>query len=266
MKAGLVNKKSWANVSDSTWLISSSRRCSSIFSGVPLTTKYLPRPVFSRMRTSLPCSFSFTVDDSTDSRILLKSWRSIFRNLQLASLSWTDALRTPSLIRASFPNSSPSCNVHTIPFAPIMTLTDPFRMMYHESPLSPWWNKYFPALGWHSNLTHAANAFLTALERWPKALTFWSSSYMNTWSSSVRSAGLFARIAYNMASGPRCAMVSKHSSNNEDTELRSADDTDRSLFVAPPSSDDVEGGACFTVVEGGACFTVARFLRCSTNW
>ena len=88
---------------------------------------------------------------------------------------------------------------------------------------------------------------------------------MNTWSSSVRSAGLFARIAYNMASGPRCAMVSKHSSNNEDTELRSADDTDRSLFVAPPSSDDVEGGACFTVVEGGACFTVARFLRCSTN-
>lgn len=45
-----------------------------------------------------------------------------------------------SLMRASFPKSSPSCSVVTVPFPCITTSTEPRRIMYHERPSSPWLN------------------------------------------------------------------------------------------------------------------------------
>lgn len=45
-----------------------------------------------------------------------------------------------SLISASFPKSSPSFNVATVPFPCITTSTDPLRIIYHERPSSPWLN------------------------------------------------------------------------------------------------------------------------------
>lgn len=45
-----------------------------------------------------------------------------------------------SLMRASLPKSSPSCNVVTTPLPWIATSTDPLRMIYHDFPSSPCWN------------------------------------------------------------------------------------------------------------------------------
>jgi len=39
--------------------------------------------------------------------------------------------------KESFPKSSPSDKLATIPFPFIATSTDPFNMIYHDSPISP---------------------------------------------------------------------------------------------------------------------------------
>ena len=62
-----------------------SSRWSSILSGVPLTTWYLPRVTRSSSMTSRPCSVSFTVVDSTFRRMRRKSTCSTRKKEQLSS-------------------------------------------------------------------------------------------------------------------------------------------------------------------------------------
>lgn len=105
-------------------------------------------------------------------RIRMKSCLSTRRKWQLSSLKMMVAARGASFSKASCPKSSPSCRVVTMPclntghismtnlsisenqikiwmnlkavfkvtFPCVITLTEPFQMMYQEVPLSPWLN------------------------------------------------------------------------------------------------------------------------------
>lgn len=94
--------------------------------------------IFSSIKTSLLCSFNRTVLASTSFNIRLKSSLSTRKKWQLFSFVIIVAERGDLLTKDNLPKSSPSCNVETIPFPCIDTSTEPFKIIYQDSPSSPW--------------------------------------------------------------------------------------------------------------------------------
>ena len=104
--------------------------------------QYTHTGILDNIKTSMPYSFSLTVLASTSLSILLKSSLSTLKKWELFSRVMMVAERRLLFTSDNLPKSSPSDKLATTPLPWMDTSTDPFKIMYHESPSSPWLNTF----------------------------------------------------------------------------------------------------------------------------